>query len=111
MSPLERQAERAMHRINESINRSAGQHMRAVRKAAEVAGIARLAKLHHENKHLAVIESAEPEPVLTDAFVSRIADQQESDDAMSAMRMLAYGLIALALVGAAVTLAIAITLF
>ena len=95
MSPLERQAERAMHRINESINRSAGQHMRAIRKS-------------HAQP---VIDPVDTDLVRADAFVSRIADQQESDDAMSAMRMLAYGLIALALVGAAVTLAIAITVF
>ena len=108
MTPIERACERAMHRMNESINRSAGQHMRAVRKA-----------------HAPVIEQAAPvidrvapviEPVNTDnmqaeAFVSRMYEQQDQDDAMSSMRMLAYGLIALALVGAAVTLAIAITLF
>ena len=95
MSPIERQAERAMHRINESINRSAGQHMRAIRKS-------------HAQP---VIESVEPDPVRADAFVSRMYEQQDQDDAMSSMRMLAYGLIALALVGAAVTVAIAITLF
>jgi hypothetical protein len=95
MTPIERACERVMHRMNESINRSAGQHMRAIRKA-------------HAQP---VIESAEPEPVQADAFVSRIADQQESDDAMGAMRMLAYALVSLALVGAAVTVAIAITLF
>ena len=95
MSPIERQAERAMHRMNASINRSAGQHMRAIRKA-------------HAQP---VIESAEPEPVQADAFVSRMYEQQDQDDAMGAMRMLAYALIALALVGAAVTVAIAITIF
>ena len=95
MSPLERQAERAMHRINELINRSAGQHMRAIRKS-------------HAQP---VIDPVDTDSVLPEVFVSRISDQQESDDAMSAMRMLAYGLVALALTGAAVTLAIAITLF
>ena len=95
MSPLERQSERAMHRINESINRSAGQHMRAIRKS-------------HAQP---VIETAEPEPVQADAFVSCMYEQQDQDDAMGAMRMLAYALVSLALVGAAVTLEIAITLF
>jgi hypothetical protein len=108
MTPIERACERAMHRMNESINRSAGQHMRAVRKA-----------------HAPVIEQAAPvidrvapviEPVntdnmLPDAFVSRMYDEQESDDAMSAMRMLAYALASLALTGAAVALAVFITIF
>ena len=38
-------------------------------------------------------------------------DEQEQDDAMGAMRMLGYAPVSLALVGAAVTLAIAITIF
>ena len=38
-------------------------------------------------------------------------DEQEQDDAMGAMRMLAYALVSLALVGAAVTLAVFITIF
>jgi hypothetical protein len=95
MTPIERQAERAMHRMNASINRSAGQHMRAIRKAR--------AQL--------VIESVDTEQLQPEAFVSRIADKQEADDAMSAMRMLAYALVSLALVGAAVTLAVFITVF
>jgi len=90
-----------MHRMNASINRSAGQHMRAVRKA-----------------HAPVIEPAAPvielveaDLVRADAFVSRMYDEQESDDAMSAMRMLAYAFVALALTGAAVTLAVGIVIF
>ena len=88
-----------MHRMNASINRSAGQHMRAVRKA-----------------HAPVIEPAAPvielvdtDLVRADAFVGRMYDEQESGDAMSAMRMLAYALISLALAGAAVALAVFIT--
>ena len=38
-------------------------------------------------------------------------DQQEADDAISTVRMLGYALVALALTGAAVTLAVAITIF
>ena len=58
-----------------------------------------------------VIEPVDTDSVLPEAFVSRMFDEQDQDDAMSAMRMLAYALVSLALVGAAVTLAIAITLF
>jgi hypothetical protein len=95
MTPIERQAERAMHRMNASINRSAGQNMRAVRKA-------------HAQP---VIEPVDTDSVQADAFVSRMYDQQEQDDAMSAMRMLAYAFVALALTGAAVTLAVTIAIF
>jgi hypothetical protein len=101
MTPIERACERAMHRMNESINRSAGQHMSAVRKA-----------------HAPVIEQVAPvielvntDNMLPDAFVSRMFDEQEQDDAMGAMRMLAYAFVALALTGAAVTLAVIITIF
>jgi hypothetical protein len=95
MTPIERQAERAMHRINEATNRSACQHMRAIRKA-------------HAQP---VIEPVNTDNMLPDAFVSRMFDEQEQDDAMSAMRMLAYAFLALALVGAAVALAVFITIF
>ena len=106
MTPIERQAERAMHRINEATNRSAGQHMRAIRKShapviqAAAPVIDRVAP---------VIELVDTDLVLPDAFVSRMYDQQESDDAMGAMRMLAYAFLALALTGAAVTVAVFIT--
>jgi 3-isopropylmalate dehydratase small subunit len=58
-----------------------------------------------------VIETVDTDSVLPDAFVSRMYDEQESDDAMSAMRMLAYALASLALTGAAVALAVFITIF
>jgi hypothetical protein len=95
MTPIERACERAMHRINEATNRSAGQHLRAIRKS-------------HAQP---VIELVDTDLVQADAFVSRMYDQQEADDAMGAMRMLGYALLALALVGAAVALAVFITVF
>jgi hypothetical protein len=93
MTPIERQAERAMHRINEATNQSAGQHMRAIRKA----------------RAQPVIEPVNTDNMLPDAFVSRMFDEQEQDDAMGAMRMLAYALVSVALVGVAVTVAVIIT--
>ena len=84
MTPIERACERAMHRMNESINRSAGQHMRAVRKA-----------------HAPVIEQAAP-------VIDRVAPVIELVDTDLVQ---AYALVSVALVGAAVTVAIAITLF
>jgi hypothetical protein len=108
MTPIERACERAMHRMNESINRSAGQHMSAVRKAhapviEQVAPVIQAAA--------PVIELVNTDNMLPDAFVSRMYDEQESDDAMSAMRMLAYAFVALALTGVAVTLAVTIAIF
>jgi hypothetical protein len=43
-----------------------------------------------------------------DAFISSMYDEQEQDDAMGAMQMLAYALVSLAPVGAAVALAVAL---
>jgi hypothetical protein len=100
-----------MHRMNASINRSAGQHMRAVRKAHAPVIQAAAPVIDRVAPVIAVIEPVNTDNMLPDAFVSRMYDQQESDDAMSAMRMLAYAFLALALTGAAVTVAIAITIF
>ena len=72
------------------------------------AGLVLVAKA---GKQMPVIELVDTDLVQADAFVSRMYDQQEQDDAMSAMRMLAYALVSVALVGAAVALAVFITIF
>jgi hypothetical protein len=90
MTPIERQAERAMHRINEATNRSAGQHMRAIRKSYAQS----------------VIEPAEPEPTRPDA----IAECHEVDTGPeSGIAMLAYLLVAVVATAAAIALSLFIT--
>lgn len=93
------QAEAALQRINRQINRSAGQHIRAVRRVragATPPPDVRLPDL-----------AAPGAPAAPTSGLTAQSPQADDTEHVSGMRMLAYGLVALALTGCASIIAFA----
>ena len=134
---LERQAEAAMHRINQQINRSAGQHIRAVRRklragqppAPNVIDTHQLpgARTAEHHSDASTAEAVCPPgfcgfdarctdttcPAHPSQAYQRFAQathDPDSDSHIGGMEMLVYGLVALALTACAAVVAFAIGL-
>ena len=93
---LEQQCAKAMQRINESINRSAGQHKRRVRAG----GLSPTISLASPKWSQQATETMQDSRAIVN-FVCPSQDDTDDEKGMGGMRMLAYGLIAFALTACA----------
>jgi hypothetical protein len=107
-NPIDQQADEAMQRINQTINRSAGQHLRAVRRVRAGQPVlsegTASAQNILRNVPLAPLHQAQTDPPPDTRSIARCGEPteagiKEAEQPESGMQMLTYLLIALAVAG------------